>query len=406
MKIKFLKPTTNEIYLGVLASLLFSLFLYLEYFGVTIKLLNTITGLLSLALFLYIPKRAVLLAGFLIGLFWFYWVGFSFKYYGFPYLVPVVSIMFGLGHMLLFGIVALTNKTYFRAILLYLVSYVEPMGWNWIQIGSIFVDSYIGVEDYQLIIVLISLSLTAYIKKPYKYLPLLLITLAFNYNPKIQKEAELKIKLVQTDIKQDKKWLRASLPPTVTMTFKEIRNAINNGYDIIVFPESVFPLYMNKNPKLIKELLKYSQEITIIAGSLISEDGLHYNVTYMFNQGNYEIAKKIILVPFGEYIPLPKFARRYINEIFFGGASDFKTASKPTDFTIKGVKFRNAICYEATCPQLYEGDVDFIISTSNNAWFTPSIQPTIQKILMRYYGRKYGVTNYHSANAKGTGIIK
>ena len=122
--------------------------------------------------------------------------------------------------------------------------------------------------------------------------------------------------------------------------------------------------------------------------------------------GEYQIAKKLILVPFGEYIPLPKFAQDYINDTFFSGQSDFLTAEKPTDFTIKGEVFRNAICYEATCQEIYEGDVKFVIATSNNAWFAPSIEPTLQNLLMRYYARKNGVTIYHSANYKGTGVVR
>ena len=114
----------------------------------------------------------------------------------------------------------------------------------------------------------------------------------------------------------------------------------------------------------------------------------------------------MVLVPFGEYIPLPKFARQIINETFFSGASDFIGADAPTDFVIKGVKFRNAICYEATCQEIYEGEVDYVIAMSNNAWFKPSIEPTLQKLLMRYYGRKNGVSIYHSANWSGTGVIK
>jgi len=47
-----------------------------------------------------------------------------------------------------------------------------------------------------------------------------------------------------------------------------------------------------------------------------------------------------------------------------------------------------------------------MIAISNNAWFAPSIEPTIQKLLMEYYARKYGVTIYHAANYKGTGVIK
>ena len=190
------------------------------------------------------------------------------------------------------------------------------------------------------------------------------------------------------------------------MIFSEIRAARDEGYEIIVLPESVFPLYMNKSPVLIESLLTLSHDISIVAGSLLSEDGHHYNVTYMFSEGKYEIAKKMVLVPFGEYIPLPKFARQIINDTFFSGASDFIGASEPTDFVIKGVKFRNAICYEATCQEIYEGDIDYVIAMSNNAWFSPSIEPTLQKLLMRYYARKNGAIIYHSANWSGTGVVK
>ncbi len=190
------------------------------------------------------------------------------------------------------------------------------------------------------------------------------------------------------------------------MIFKYIDKAIQEKVDIVVFPESVFPLYMNKNPVLINELLLKSNKITVVVGSLLHEDDKPYNVTYMFTNGEYKIAKKVVLVPFGEYIPLPKFAKKIINDTFFKGASDFTHADKPTDFIIKGVKFRNAICYEATSSEIYSDDVDFVLASSNNAWFTPSIEPTLQKLLMKYYARKHGVTIYHSTNDKGTGIVR
>ena len=396
----------KEFIYGVLTALFFSAFIYFEHFGLTVKLLNTIFAISSLALFLYIPKKSILIAGFLIGLLWFYWIGYSFKYQGVGYMTPIITFGFGIIYMLFFGVLAFTNNVFIRAMLLFLLSFFQPFDWNWLQIELPFVDSYIGVFKYQLAIVLFSLSLVKYTKKTYKFLPLALILLAINFNPPVQKDAPLKIKLIQTDIKQDEKWLQRSLVPTILFSYKKIEDAIDKGYDVIVFPESFFPLYMNKNQKLIDELLALSNEITIVTGSLLKEDGNNYNVTYKFENGDYQIAKKLVLVPFGEYIPLPKFAQKFINDTFFSGASDFITAKKPTDFIIKGVKFRNAICYEATCQEIYEGDVNFVIASSNNAWFAPSIEPTLQKLLMRYYARKNGVTIYHSANYKGTGIIK
>ena len=395
-----------DLCIGLITALLFSAFIYLEEWGITVKFLNTVFGLAALGLFLYIPKRAVLVAGFFIGLLWFYWIGYSFKYNGVGFLTPVVTFGFAVIYMLFFGVLALTNKVYIRAILLFVLSFVEPFDWNWLQIELIFVDSYIGVFKYQLFFVLAALSLPNYLKVKYKDASLLLLVLALNFTPTVEKVAPLKIKLVATDISQDRKWLRATQRPTIVKIFSEINNAIKEGYEVVVFPESVFPLYMNKSPILMNKLLELSQDITIVAGSLFRENGNNYNVTYMFQDKKYEMAKKLVLVPFGEYIPLPKFAQKIINDYFFAGQADFSTAKEPTDFMIKGVKFRNAICYEATCQEIYEGDVDFVIAISNNAWFAPSIEPTIQKLLMRYYARKNTATIYHCANYKGTGIIR
>lgn len=400
------RPLIFDLLIGLITALLFSAFIYLEDFGITIKLLNTIFGLASLGLFLYIPKKAVLTAGFLIGLLWFYWIGYSFEYNGVGYMTPIITFSFAIIYMLFFGILALTDKVYIRAVLLFGLSFFEPFDWNWLQIELLFVDSYIGVFKYQLLLLLVAMSLPSYIKEAYRYTPLILILLAINFNPTNQKEAPLKIKLAPTDITQDKKWLRESQASTIAKIFKDIEDASNKEYEVIIFPESVFPLYMNKNQTLINQLLILSKDITIVAGSLFRDKDRSYNVTYMFQNGEYKMAKKLILVPFGEYIPLPKFAQKFINDMFFAGQADFLTAKEPTDFIIKGVKFRNAICYEATCQEIYEGEVDFVIATSNNAWFAPSIEPTIQKLLMRYYARKNGVTIYHSANYKGTGVVR
>lgn len=403
---KNIKPLYFDLACGILTAILFSAFIYFEEFAISVKLLNTLFGISALALLLYIPKRAVLVAGFLIGLLWFYWIGYSFEYNGVGYLTPFVTLGFAIIYMLFFGVLALTNRVYIRALLLFGLSFFEPFDFNWLQIELIFVESYIGVFKYHLALVLLALSLPAYIKKPFTYAPLLLILLALNFSATTQKDAPLKIKLITTDVKQEKKWLRESKEPIIQSNIREIITATVEGYDLVVLPESVFPLFMNTHPNLQATLKELSYKISIVAGALLKENNNNYNVTYFFENGNMQVAKKLVLVPFGEYIPLPKFARKIINDYFFSGQADFSIASQPTDFIIKGVKFRNAICYEATCQEVYEGDVDFVIATSNNAWFAPSIEPILQKLLIKYYARKNGVTIYHSTNFKGTGIIK
>ncbi|MBU1659505.1 apolipoprotein N-acyltransferase [bacterium] len=409
-KLQNLKKSTSPLVFnmacGIITAILFSAFIYLEHFGITLKFFNTIFAVASLALLLYIPKKAVLVAGFFIGLLWFYWIGYSFKYNGVGFLTPFVTFGFALIYMLFFGILSLTNKVYLRAIFLFGLSFFEPFDFNWLQIELIFIDSYLGIFKYQFAMVLFALTLPYYIKNKFKYTPLLLILLSFNFHmPQIQ-EAPLKIKLIATDLKQERKWVNAFKNDIIAENLFQIQKAINEGYDLVVLPESCFPLFMNTHPLLQAKLEELSYEISIVAGALLYEDEKNYNVTYFFENGNFEIAKKLVLVPFGEYIPLPQFAQKIINDYFFAGQADFSIAKEPTDFIIKGIKFRNAICYEATCQEIYEGDVHFIIATSNNAWFAPSIEPTLQKLLMKYYARKNRVTLYHAANWQGSGVIK
>lgn len=408
-QVHLLKQYNTNLYTvlySIFTALFFSAFLYLEHYGFTIKILNTLFGIFAISLLLYGSKKSILFSGFLIGLLWFYWIGYSFEYQGVGFMSPIITLSFAIIYMLFFGVLALTNKIYLRAMLLFALSFFEPFDWNWMQIELLFVDSYIGIQKYHLIIVLVALTLPNYIKPSLKYWPLILILFAGNYVQAHQFQSNLKIKLVSTDIKQDEKWKRENLHPTLQLIYSQIDEAIMQKYDLIILPESVFPLYMNKHPNIINKLRSLSKKIVIVAGSLLRENKQTFNVTYLFDNGTYNIAKKMVLVPFGEYIPLPKFAQKIINDTFFSGQSDFINATKPTDFIIKGEKFRNAICYEATCQEIYEGDVKQVIAISNNAWFAPSIEPTIQKLLLRYYGRKNGAIIYHSANYQGTGIIK
>lgn len=400
-----MKKNLQHLLYGLITALFFSAFIYLAKYDIEIKLLNSFLALSAFVMLLKIPKKAILFSGFFIGLFWFYWIGYSFEYQGVGYMTPFITVGFGFIYMLFFAPLALTTNPFLRAVFLFGLSYFEPFDWNWLVMELPFVESYFGIEKYQFVLILFALALTFSLSQKTRYLPLLLILLTIDTNTQKSQLAPLKIKLVQTQVAQEDKWKRANRAKTIAMIYKEIDNAIKNKYQLIVLPESVFPFYMNLHPEVIAQLKHYSHKISIVCGSLLYENKEMYNVTYMFENGHYEIAKKVVLVPFGEYIPLPKFAQKFINDTFFSGGSDFISASQSTDFIIQGVKFRNAICYEATCEELYEGDPHYMLATSNNAWFSPSIEPTMQRLLMKFYAKKHHTVIYHSANVAGSGIL-
>ncbi|MGB5966416.1 MAG: apolipoprotein N-acyltransferase [Sulfurimonadaceae bacterium] len=396
---------------GLGIALLFSFFIYAEHYGFTNNLLNSITALAAFYFLLKAPGRLLVSAGGFIGLLWFYWIGYSFEYYHVGWMTPFITLFFILLYALFFGVLAFTENPLYRAVMLFVLSFVEPMDWNWLQIELPFINTFFGVEKWQYGLILLSLSLFLFLasKKEFqrwRYGALVLLVGAIDFSTPQYKEADLKIKLHVSTLLQEEKWLPQNRQQIIFDNLKVVRDAISDKYDLVVLPESAFPLFLNRTPQIESMLRNYSQQIDIVTGALYVENKLHYNVSYHFSKGEMQIAKKLVLVPFGEYIPLPSFLRQWVNTTFFDGASDFVTADKPSDFTVKGVKFRNAVCYEATCEEIYEGDPAYLIAISNNGWFHPSIEPTLQKLLMRFYAKKHHSIIYHSANMGGSGIIK
>lgn len=396
---------------GLGIALLFSSFIYMEHFGYTNALVNTVTALGAFYFLLRVPLRLLAAAGGFIGLLWFYWIGYSFEYYNVGWMTPFITLFFILLYALFFSVLAFTSNPFYRAAMLFGLSFVEPMDWNWLQVELPFINSLFGVEKWQYALILAALSLYLYFAedaklKRFRFAPLVLLFAAVDFSSPRLVEPGIKIKLYSPMLLQEEKWKKANRPQIIARNLAAVTTAVSEHYDLVVLPESAFPLFLNRDPRLIGTLKEYSRDIEIITGALYIQNGLHYNVSYHFFNGEVRIAKKMVLVPFGEYIPLPEFLRSWVNTTFFDGASDFVTAEKPTDLTIKGIKFRNAICYEATCEELYEGDPPYLIAISNNGWFYPSIEPTLQKLLMRFYAKKHHSIIYHSANMGGTGIIR
>ena len=394
----------------MISAILFSLFIYLAHFKIEIPAIDTVAGVLALYLILQQNKKQLFFTGFFIGLFWFFWVGFSMQYYGFPYLIPFVSLIFAIFYGLLFRyILGFFQNPFYRAVTFILITFIEPFDFNWFKPQIIFINSYFGTELWQFAIILFSVA-NFIIAQELKNWKVKLLSLFIIFAIHIPKTGEnnfpnFKVEVVETKVKQSEKWLKRNEKSIVEMNLNKIKQAIENNASLVILPESTFPLFLNHRQKYLNQVKELSKKIAIVTGALYSENGNYYNASYFFQNGKYQIAKKVILVPFGEYIPLPKFVANWINQIFFDGVKDFTPATKPTDFNIKNEKFRNAICYEASSEEMYKNAPKFMIAISNNGWFLPSIEPTLQKLLIQHYSNIYNITVFHSANMAGTTVI-
>ena len=388
----------------------------MEYWDLSYPLFTTFFGLTALYLLLQEGKKTWFYSGFFIGFFWFWWIVVSFGHYKMLWAIPIGLLLISFLYGILFWILAwisekisiilnpqssILNLT-LKALGLLVLSYLHPFGFDWFKPELMFVNSYLGIEKWQFALILTAIILSIWKRK---FLYLFLVVLA--YQPAITSTQNIPetVQLVNMNTSVEDKWNKKLHAEQFDEILKIIDNAINKNKTLVILPESVFPIFLNYNKDLISKLKKRAKTISIVVGGLYWDGKTPHNSTYIFTNDKITIANKVLLVPFGESNPLPDFLSNWVNKVFYDGAVDYKASSGVTDYKIGDKSYRNAICFEATSEKLYEGKPKNMIVLSNNGWFTPSTEPTLQKLLLQYYSKKYGTTIYHSVNMSESYII-
>jgi apolipoprotein N-acyltransferase len=146
---------------------------------------------------------------------------------------------------------------------------------------------------------------------------------------------------------------------------------------LIVIPESAFPVYWDRSETLRHDLMEVAGRS---GGGVIFNDieelpgGRYYNVARLVGSnglmdGPY---RKVHLVPFGEYVPLPKlffFVRQVSKEI-----GEFSAAPAPTTLGSGAAQVGVGVCYEILYPGLVREEVErlganLLVTISNDSWY-------------------------------------
>ncbi len=407
-------------YCALTTALLGSLFLYTAQWELDSLTLNTIAGVWFVVRVLSARTRTWIMTGSLLGILWFWWIAVSFVHYRMLWAIPFVLVGIAAIYGALFGTVALLSeklskrfdKKYASAVSLFLkgaglwaMSAIHPFGFDWFKPELLFVRSYLGIDRIDFALIIAGAALMLLSKKPVWLVAALIV--AWQPYDVCTRTSDPDILLVRSDIPVEKKWHRSKGEAVAQNRFylTQIDRAIRSGKSVAVLPETAFPVYLNRYKPLYEKLRTLSQHIAIVTGALYLDGDMPKNAAYLFDRGHVSVAQKVILVPFGESNPLPRFLSDWVNRTFYGGAVDYRAGSKPTDFTIATQRYRSAICYEATSEALYRPPPKRMIVLSNNGWFVPSIEPTLQKIALEYYMRKYGTTIYHAVNGSPAYIL-
>lgn len=416
-----------------------SIIIFIVIFSILHKnhyLLSSIGYIISVAIFLFLPKNYRFLFGFFVGAFGFYWITLSFRFEDLTYFIPLGIFGIALIYGIFFYFLLFYNNLFFRFLTAFCLFFIAPLGFNWLNLE--YFSAYTIFSVSSLLFILISLT---FLKKRFYILSFLFFIFSLDYNFNIE-DSKLNAYIVETSYTQEMRWTTKYRERIINNNFNAIEYAINNGFEMVILPENSFQLTLNQDSDLYKKLLDLSEKIIIVVGGLrsqskdinkniesnnvISLDDLDsntkdfnlesdfieksyintpttkagfYNSTYIFASGRSIVADKIELVPFGEILPFSSVLK------LFGMSVGFNSGEEVVVVEYKGLKIAIANCYEGTMSLPYKKGAKYIIMTSNNAWFAPSTQDIMQKMIIKYYARKYDTFVYHSTNSSPKAII-
>jgi len=202
-----------------------------------------------------------------------------------------------------------------------------------------------------------------------------------------QEKKNLKIRVVQGNIKQEMKWDDLQKYKNFFKHIDLTNSSSLEDVDAVIWSETAIPYVIsNNNEELLKELRKATPKNgVLVSGALNAKyftkekfdiSNIYNSVVTLNKSGIVNIYNKHHLVPFGEYVPLQKYLP-FVQKIT-NGAMGFSSGDGPKTVKAKNLSFSPLICYEVIfSDKIIEKNTkpDLLVNVTNDAWFGSSIGP-------------------------------
>jgi apolipoprotein N-acyltransferase len=200
----------------------------------------------------------------------------------------------------------------------------------------------------------------------------------------VQHGTPVQVGLIQANVDQGEKWDRARARGIFQHYLDMTRQAIGEGAQVVIWPESSSPFYFEvdrADADEVRAIARQSQ-VPIVVGSDQIVRGMptrYYNSAFLVapDGSTGGVYRKMHLVPFGEYVPLKQL-------LFFVGplveaVSDFSAGEDAVLLPVRGHLMSTAICYEIVYPDLVRaftrGGSELLTTITNDAWFGDTSAP-------------------------------
>ena len=202
---------------------------------------------------------------------------------------------------------------------------------------------------------------------------------------KDEERVTVKIAAIQGNVDMDAK---GSAAAELMHVYGEMtRNAVANGAEVVVWPESIFPYRMNRYSLLTNFVSDLADEcdVTLIVGALYGgADGKNYNTLYMITPDGKisdNLYHKRHLVPFGEYVPMREVIMTLIPPLAELSAldDDMTPGTDTALFETEWGKLGGLICFDSIYEELTRASVKdganlMLLPSNDSWWFSTSVE--------------------------------
>ncbi len=192
--------------------------------------------------------------------------------------------------------------------------------------------------------------------------------------------------LVQGNIAQERKWA-AEYQDESFLRYVNLSRSLDQTVDLVIWPETAVPLFLQASPEHLRRLEKLSQYIgaPILTGAPMADRDpagrwRFYNSMVLIDergslQRRYD---KFHLVPFGEFIPFRQWVPATFKK-FTEGTEDFSSGPGPLPLPWSEGAIGPLICYEVIFPHevrdLANLGARWLVNVTNDAWFGEWAKP-------------------------------
>ena len=261
-----------------------------------------------------------------------------------------------------------------------------PFGFMWLKLGDAGIDMSIpmrlapvtGVYGLSFLFALLSaaIAMVALRRKRHELLWVLAVPLLYLLPalPGAERPTESAVTL-QPNIDEEKEWHEQDVEDMQRrLEYLSLQNALaasESAPQVILWPEVPAPLYYDSDAHFrdrMNSLARVTRSAILFGTVARTAKGEPLNSAQMISAageaaGRYD---KILLVPFGEYVPAPfGFANKISTEI-----GNFQQGGKLTTFSVRGHSLGAFICYESAFPHFVRRfRTDVLINLSNDGYF-------------------------------------